>query len=227
MQTNNKKIDMTGSAKQMVYEQIRDWIIEGKLQEDEMISDAEIASQFNLSRTPVREAFQLLEIQKLIESYPGRGTFVTKVDHENLSKYYLPMITLQRLSVTMAIDSVTKKDIDELRQLNKVFSEFADSMSDPLATLKSDMSFHMKILSIADNEYLTDFCNVLWIHIQRLEYDFFKDSTTLALSVEEHEKVIDALACNDELSASILMEKHWNRTILELQHLEHIRNFNK
>ena len=59
------------SAKQRVYETVKDWIIEGQFQPGEKVSDIEIADYFKVSRTPVREALQLLEAQKLVVSYPA------------------------------------------------------------------------------------------------------------------------------------------------------------
>ena len=56
------------SAKQKVYETVKDWIIEGQFKPGEKVSDVEIAEYFNVSRTPVREALQLLEAQKLVKS---------------------------------------------------------------------------------------------------------------------------------------------------------------
>ena len=65
--------------------------------------------------------------------------------------------------------------------------------------LKADKAFHSCILEAAGNEYITDFCDVLWIHIQRLEYSFFRD-TPLEASVEEHERMIKVLEMKRQLS---------------------------
>ena len=63
----------------------------------------EIAEYFNVSRTPVREALQLLEAQKLVKSYPGRATIVTELESEHIEKWYLPMIALQKLAIELAV----------------------------------------------------------------------------------------------------------------------------
>ena len=61
-------------------------------------------------------------------------------------------------------------------------------------------------------------CNVLWIHIQRLEYGFFRD-TPLEDSIREHERMIRALEMKDEYSASVLVKEHWDRSALLIQRL--------
>ena len=87
-----------------------------------------------------------------------------------------------------------------------------------MAILKADKAFHSCILEAAGNEYIMDFCEVLWIHIQRLEYGFFRD-TPLEDSISEHERLIQALEMKDGYSASILIKEHWDRTALLIRGL--------
>lgn len=213
-----KRVKM--SAKQVVYEELRDLIIEGKLKEGEKISDEEMAEKFSVSRTPVREALQLLETQKLVTLEKGRGTEVTKMETDNIEKWYLPMSALQRLAAEMAVRNADKSSINRLRNINDKFSFLIKEREKPKEILDADHEFHNAILDIADNEYIKDFCEVLWIHIQRLEYRFFKESLSLEVSVEEHESLIQALELKDEFSVSMRMKEHWNRTVLEIYNFE-------
>lgn len=206
------------SAKQRVYETVKDWIIEGQLKPGERVSDIEIAERFKVSRTPVREALLLLESQKLIKSYPGKATLVTELETDNIEKWYLPMVTLQQLAVSVAVDKMTPDYIRRLRKLSGQFREFVENRENPMPLLKSDKEFHSCILEAAGNEYIIDFCETLWIHIQRLEYSFFRD-TPMEASVEEHEEIIEALERRDNYSASLLMKNHWERTALTLREL--------
>lgn len=206
------------SAKQMVYESIKDWIIERQLKPGEKISDNEIASYFNVSRTPVREALQLLETQKLVKSYPGKATYVTELEMDNIEKWYQPMAALQKLAITQVVEKITPRHIAHFWEISDEFKECVKEQSKPIYILKADKKFHSCILEAAENEYITDFCNVLWVHIQRLEYSFFRD-TPLDASVEEHEKLISALEMRDSYSASVLMSYHWERTALVINEL--------
>ena len=206
------------SAKQRVYETVKDWIIEGQFKPDEKVSDIEIADYFKVSRTPVREALQLLEAQKLVKSYPGKATLVTDLETDNIEKWYQPMATLQQLAVTLAVERVTPEYIRRLRKLADEFAECVKEQTKPMPILRADKEFHGCILEMAGNEYITDFCDVLWIHIQRLEYGFFRD-TPLEESIDEHEKIIQALEMKDSYSASVLVKSHWDRTALMIKEL--------
>lgn len=206
------------SAKQKVYETVKDWIIEGQFKPGEKVSDIEIADYFKVSRTPVREALQLLEAQKLVKSYPGKATLVTDLETDNIEKWYQPMATLQQLAVTLAVERVTPEYIRRLRKLADEFAECVKEQTKPMPILHADKEFHSCILEMAGNEYITDFCDVLWIHIQRLEYGFFRD-TPLEESIDEHEKIIQALEMKDSYSASVLVKSHWDRTALMIKEL--------
>lgn len=216
----NKEISFERtSAKQKVYETVKDWIIEGQLKPGEKISDMEIAEYFNISRTPVREALQLLEGQKLVKSYPGKATIVTEIETDDIEKWYLPMAMLQQLAINIAVDKITPMHILCLKNLSDEFKECVREQDRPMPILKADKAFHSCILEIAGNEYITDFCEVLWIHIQRIEYGFFRD-TPLADSISEHERLIEALERKDGYSASILIKEHWDRTAFLLRGLK-------
>ena len=206
------------SAKQKVYETVKDWIIEGQFKPGEKVSDIEIADYFKVSRTPVREALQLLEAQKLVKSYPGKATIVTELEKDDIEKWYLPMAMLQQLAITLAVEKITPAHINHLKKLSDVFKECIKEQEKPMPILKADKAFHSCILEAAGNEYITDFCDVLWIHIQRLEYSFFRD-TPLEASVEEHERMIKVLEMKDSYLASVLAKEHWDRTALSIREL--------
>ncbi len=199
------------SAKQKVYETVKDWIIEGQFKPGEKVSDVEIAEYFNVSRTPVREALQLLEAQKLVKSYPGRATIVTELEVEHIEKWYLPMIALQKLAIELAVKNVTPEFLGILRRRNQEFCASVERKDSPMEIFRADKAFHNCILEAAGNEYVADFCNILWIHIQRLEYRFFRDAS-MKDSMEEHERMIHALEEKDEKKASELARIHWERS---------------
>lgn len=212
------------SAKQLVYEELRDLIIKGELKEGEKISDEEMAERFCVSRTPVREALQLLETQKLVTLEKGRGTEVTRMETDNIEKWYLPMVALQRLAIEMAGANADKEGIRNLKAINEKFKRLIEEQAEPMEILNVDHDFHGGIIDMADNEYIKDFCEVLWLHIQRLEYSFFKGSMSLDASIEEHDAMIRSLELKDGFSASLQMKEHWNRTVLEIYNLNAIKS---
>ena len=196
------------SVRVLVYEQLRDWIIQGVLAPGEKISDKDIATRFDISKTPVREAFQTLEAQKLIQTFPRKETRVTELLTDNIEELYLPIIALEELSVSLACKHIQDADILRLEALNKDVANVA-ATGDPLIIMRTDRTFHDAITEIARNSYVRDFLETLQCGVQRLEYIFFKQGFALENSFNNHEQLIDALRRRDEKTASAIIRQQW------------------
>jgi len=200
------------SAKERIYSTIRDWIIEGVLEPNEKLSDVELSEYFSVSRTPVREAFQLLAAQKLVRVLPGKATIVADIKPDNLREWYLPLAHLQALAAELACQRLDDKQIDELELLNQRFAQTIRT-GEIAASLKADAAFHRKILDLAGNQYITEFSETLLLHVQRIEYAFFRQAKGLEQSVRAHADLIAALRRRDAQAAGFLMKNNWLLTM--------------
>ena len=214
----NDKINRL-SAKERIYQTLRDWIIEGVLLPNEKLIDTELCEYFSVSRTPIREAFQLLEAQKLIEIRPGKSTIVTDVDLNNLRELYMPIAYIQGLASELACSRVTEADIKNLEELNQKFAN-AIHKGKIKEILKADAAFHQKILEMANNQYLTNFSETLFLHISRIEYAYFGRTTESAQSVNTHQLIIDAIKSRDCANAGAIMKSNWLRTMSLCENLK-------
>ncbi|WP_445489198.1 GntR family transcriptional regulator [Niallia sp. 03133] len=201
------------STKIKIFKTLKKWILKGQLKPLEKLDDKEIAKYFSVSRTPVREAFQLLETKKLIKSSPGKSTRVTEIDVNNINEIYLPLISLQCLALTSGIENITGTDLDKLKEINNHFHEAIDR-KDTDSILQKDLDFHKHLINLSNNAYIIEFCDTLMDHTYRLEYLFFEHTPDLKESFREHEEIINALERKDAYSSSLLMKQHWNRTVL-------------
>ncbi len=203
-------------TKNDILETMQHWITIMQLKPGEKISDTEIAEYFNVSRTPVREVLKLLEQQKLIFTYPGRATVIAELALDDIESYYLPMQTLQCLAVRLAVEKATGEDIKELEALNERFGKMFEDGSDTESILMGDRSFHEKILEIAGNEYIEEFCSSLWVHIARLDYLFFRDNT-MGTSYGDHRLMIESFRIKDPFGAQLAMKNNWNYSMLAVK----------
>lgn len=198
------------SAKDRAYNQIQEWIVDGTLVPNEKINDAQLANALGISRTPVREALQLLALQGLVAMKPGVSTYVTELEEGALGKILPPLSVLQALAAGTAAGMADKEDIKELQSYNRNF-EKAIKQKDYFAALKQDEHFHGKIVKICDNTYLESSINVLQAHVRRL---FFKNEIILSKeSVTEHNDIIEAIKNKDSNMASQIAQKNWQRSV--------------
>lgn len=203
-------------TKNDILETLQHWITVMQLKPGEKISDTEIAEYFNVSRTPVREVLKMLEQQKLIFTYPGRATIVADLALDDIESYYLPMQTLQCLAVRLAVEKADAADVEELERLNAEFGEVMENANDAESILMADKSFHEKILEIAGNEYIEEFCSALWVHIARLDYLFFRNNT-MGTSYNDHKLMIESFRMKYPFGAELAMKNNWNYSMLAVK----------
>lgn len=198
------------SAKDRAYNQIQEWIVDGTLVPNEKINDAQLADALGISRTPVREALQLLALQGLVAMKSGVATYVTELEPGAIEKILPPLSVLQALAAETASRLAGEADLKELAECNKRFAA-AISRGDYFSALKEDEHFHGKIVKICNNSYLESSINVLQAHVRRL---FFQNEIILSEeSVGEHDALIAAIRDGNAASASEIARKNWQRSV--------------
>ncbi|SFD40412.1 DNA-binding transcriptional regulator, GntR family [Lentibacillus persicus] len=202
------------SAKESAFNQIQQWIIDGTLLPGEKLNDTELANALGISRTPVRESLQLLEVQGFVKMYPGKATQVTEIEREAINDLLPPLAALQSLSAELAIDHLTEDQLEQLERVNERFAKAIDSHND-YAALKVDEEFHQVIVDITQNSYIQNIVESLQAHVRR---HFFHNSIILAeKSVEEHKAIIRAMKDGDKSDASAIMKQNWLRTLQDFK----------
>jgi DNA-binding GntR family transcriptional regulator len=204
------------TAKENAFNQLQQWIIDGTLQAGEKLNDTELAEALGVSRTPIRESLQLLEVQGFVKMYPGKATQVTEVDKNSITELLPPLAALQALSAELAIPHLTDEAIALLEITN---DRFADAVytKDYFSALKIDEEFHQTVVDIANNSYILSMVASLQAHVRRL---FFHNSIVLTeQSIEEHRKIIQLLKERDALTVAATMRDNWLRAIDEFHSL--------
>jgi DNA-binding GntR family transcriptional regulator len=207
---HNKPIRI--SAKENAFNQLQQWIIDGTLRPEEKLNDNELAQALGVSRTPIRESLQLLEVQGFVEMFPGKATQVTKVKKEDIIDLLPPLAALQALSAELAVPNLNEEIIRNLEDTNERFS-IAVRTEDYFSALKVDEEFHQIIVDAANNPYITSMVASLQAHVRRL---FFHNSIVLTTySIQQHDTIIDCLKKRDAPLVSQLMRDNWLRAIEE------------
>lgn len=203
------------SAKDRAFLQIQRWIVDGTLQPGEKLNDGELAEALGVSRTPIREALQTLELQGFVEMHRGRDTRVTQISMDDIHKIYPPLASLQSLTAELATDLVTKSFAEQLRGVNGEFA-MALKRKESYLAMELDDEFHNAIVELTENSYISSFVTTLQLHVRRLKYVFFQDAMLSTQSVREHDELILALERRDSVKAAEIMRENWMRPMREL-----------
>lgn len=203
------------SAKVRIYEALKEWIVDGTLKPGEKILDSEISAYFSVSRTPVREAMQLLADQKLIEIYPGRESRVSEIGNVNLWETYRVLAGLHCLALEFAYPKITDEVIRRLEATNNRFAEICKK-NDYKTSLRLDREFHDIFIQLAGNDFINDFTRTLDCHVERAENLYFNELDLREESVRQHKQIIAHLRSHDLEQAKQVMYNNWMHTVESL-----------
>ena len=127
----------TLSVKDRIYNVVCEWITIGVLKSGEKILDSELAQYFDVSRTPVREAIQMLERQKLVKVIPSRGTIVANIEIEDTEKCYRLLAEIQAFAAEEACERISE---EQLQALKDCYDQFATACADGAVETAGDTS---------------------------------------------------------------------------------------
>ncbi len=180
------------------------------------INDGELAEALGVSRTPVREALQILELSGLVEMVPGQKTKIAPIQLDDIPIIYETMAGLHSIIGKQALQNITDADLKLLSEINDDFQCSIEKQNTKQA-LQLDIQFHNTISSIAKNQYIEPFLENMQLHVLRLEYLFFQNFVPASQSIEEHHSIIQALQKQDEKQIERMMTQNWLRPMKEIQ----------
>lgn len=197
----------TPTLAQSLYAKIRDDIISMTLRPGAPISETELAKEYGVSRTPIREAILRLARESLVEVVPKSGTFVARIPVSALPEALIARCALEGATTRAAARFASRSQVLELRALLERQCELAAQGDMPNFHL-ADEAFHEQLAA-------TGRLHGLWLMIQdiKLQVDRFRRLTLpevgrMSMVIEEHAAVVDAIEARDAEQASAAMEHH-------------------
>lgn len=187
---------------------IRKAILSGEFADGQALSLTDTAALLKVSRTPVREAFQMLESEGLIELRMNREAIVHKIDADFIRDHFDMRILLEGEAVTRA--TVRKADLQALRDLQSAISAVPEAdLTGEYDTYNHD--FHHAIWEATGSKKLYAILESLW---NGPSYSRTQGSNVNhALSVEEHAKILDFMEKGDPEAACEGMRQHIIRSM--------------
>lgn len=194
---------------QQAYEYVRDKILSMDYKPGDKITDSSIASELNISRTPVREALQRLELEGLINSEVRRGWRVTSLTIKDIEDIFDLKCEIEGLIARKAASYDEDDYRKELKNLLNAMKE-ASSNDDVESWKEIDSSIHHLFYVMAKNDRAESIINNLNDQWHRLRTGFIKLQGRLDRATDQHEKVILAIIDGDPDGADEAMHEHLN-----------------
>ena len=196
------------SLKLSTYERIKALIIEGRLEGGDPIQELKLVDELGVSRTPIREALNLLQQEHLVEIYPKQGVFVSRIAYKDVVDIYSVRINLEALAVEQATARI---DPDKLQELHRLWSsDYRDE--DFRDHIQHDRELHTVIAAATENKYLIKYLGQLYDQASRFRYFTLKRSQDrLKQTHTEHQKILEIMISGDAASAGEAMRAHLTR----------------
>lgn len=196
------------TAQELVLEAVRDAILDGILPPGMRLRQEELASAFDTSRIPIREALRVLEYEGLVSSEPHRGFTVTSLDADEVEEIYDLRTVLETHAVRLAVPLLTDVDLDELGSLFRAITDAPDED----AGLVARERFYQRLYSVTARPRLVGL-------ITRLRQDVARSLRWMRVphSPEHHQRFWEAVQQGDADLAAEQLASHYRRITALLQ----------
>ncbi len=211
---------MIPSKKDLAYHSLIERVLTLDLKPGSALDEVALSTEYNLSRTPMREVFQRLAGAGYVIIESNRGASVSSMDLETMRGFFqtAPMIyaAVARLAAELATDA-------QIRELKKIQARFKKAVKNNTAT---DMAmhnhrFHEYMGVMAASPYLAPGLGRLLIDHTRMAQRFYrvshsKSDKRIELACDQHDQMIDALANHHASVAVELTLAHWELSRSEM-----------
>jgi DNA-binding GntR family transcriptional regulator len=198
------------SLADVAYERIRDSLLTLEIKPGEPLYDEGLAKELGVGRTPVREALKRLELDRLVVTYPRRGTFATRVEVTDLAFISEIRAQLEPLAAARAARVASAAARERLLLIVEAVESFDVDSASVVETLQLDARVHQGIYAAAGNPHLEDVLiryDNLATRIWCMVLDRLPD---LSGHVHEHVDLLQAVIDKDESRAAELARAHVN-----------------
>ncbi len=189
------------SKSDMVTDALRELITDGLLSPGTPLRQRQLAEQFDVSYTPVREALRRLESEGLVVTDVHRGASVAWAESEDLAENYRILAALESLAGSLAVSKMTGDDMAEIEDLYRQVAD-CDPEDDRLAEL--NRRFHFRIYECARSPMLLLLMRLLWRSFPRGPQAGRPHSE----SVEQHAQLVTALKNRGEEQVAAIIRDH-------------------
>lgn len=202
-----KSLEKHLTLREKILEHIRDAIVCGTLKAGSRVSEPELAERYGISRTPIREAFRQLESEGYLTVIPRRGAVVSEFTPKDVEEFYAIKSVMEGYAARCACKNLTSRELDKLQSINKKLADLAD-IGDIKHFFKIHSDFHDLFIKAANNEKLRELIAGLVTKFQRIRFTSLSLPGRMAVSVQEHEKIIEAFRDKDADLAENLVRKN-------------------
>ena len=186
----------TRTMAETVAERLRALIISGQVPPGTTLRLAPLAEQLGVSIMPVREAFRLLEAERLVVVTPRRGAVVAELSIDDIEETYAVRVALEGLAARHATERLTAADLADIGDLFEQMAK-AKELNDLQAFISADREFHMRLYASSGREHLVRMISELENRSRRYSTYVYGAWQPLDIALRAHRPLLDAIEAGD------------------------------
>lgn len=208
------------SKKEIVYEYLREEIVQGKYEPRSRLKIDEVSKQLSVSQIPVREAIQQLEADGFVTVEPNVGATIADIDATFIYEVFALLESMEIICSRTACATMTNAD---LKTLSKMVSDMDKTINKPNKWFEQNKALHLFICECANTNLVLIMMQKTFDHWDRLRHHYLQDmpSNRIADAQAEHKQLLAAFLKRDPDTVEQIIRDH-NQAALQsyIFHLE-------
>jgi DNA-binding GntR family transcriptional regulator len=204
------RIDSPETFKDKAYVALRNVIVSSDIyrsRTDIRLDERQLAQDFGISRTPVREAMAQLEREGFVRSVPRRGVYVVRKTKEEVIEMITAWAALESMAARLITERASDADIAGLRRMFATFED--DKLHAKLDEYSEvNINFHQTIIELSGNQVLIRLAENLFTHMRMIRRETIGEEDRVDRSIRDHMNIIQALEARDTERAEDLVRQH-------------------
>jgi len=188
----------------VVLDNIRRRILTGEFRPGQKINESEIAVNLGISRSPVREAFRILERDGLITTLPRKGSYITDISLKDLEELF----EIRKILECYALDCIKKRAKRSQEKIQSMTEELDRNLLKKHDLFSVISGFHYNLVELSNNSRLIELYKILAVSLRRYWLIYHSEKGQRDISLEHHQGIVNVLRKGDYSGAKTLLKKH-------------------
>lgn len=190
-------------------------IVTGEIKPGQHLNELQLTSELKISRSPLREAFRILENTSLVKNVPRKGTFATQISKKDLGEIYDARAMIECFAIEL-LQRKNEKKTDRLESSIVMEEQFpvpqTDDRKKMLDLWRVHSGFHVELVLACDNSIVNRFYTMISDKLSRYQIIYLRAQGTDMASIRDHRKVLSAIKTGDFEQARELLREHLSYT---------------
>ena len=202
------------SLSEQIENMLKEQILSGTLAPGQQLSVQELASKWEVSGTPIRDAIQRLEKIGFLKVAPRRGVYVNTMDKRTFKDIFELRIAMECLAAETATERIPQDELDDMARVFATAKQQYEETGNIELLEKNDSLIHDTIIKYSDNEKLIQIMNefsdlIAWARFTVVE----RQPSSYTTALDDHLKIIDSLQARDTATTITLLKQHFGDTL--------------